>query len=276
MPSEAVTDFTAEVAEATRRYRLCLGARRFRGRTGDLRGHGVGSSQEFFDFRDYAPGDDLRHLDWRGYARTEQLRVRLHQEEVAPHLDLLVDTSASMAVSPLKERAARALLAAVVSWSSWQGSAARVLALGGGALDAEAVAFDAPASAPALPLSPLRPSGVRVVLTDGLWPEDQSAMLRRLLAGAARFFLLQLLDPAELEPAAEGAMTLVDVETGGRREVQLDARTLRGYRARLGRLCDLLRDTVVGGGGTYARIRADALLAMCQRDLLQSGVVEPA
>ncbi len=92
----AATDLAAEVAEAVARYRLDLGAQRFRGRAGDRRGHGVGSSQEFFDFRDYVPGDDLRHLDWRGYARTEQLRIRLHQEEVAPHVDVLLDTSASM------------------------------------------------------------------------------------------------------------------------------------------------------------------------------------
>jgi hypothetical protein len=273
---EVEPELAVEVAEVATRYRLCLGTQRFRGRAGDLRGHGVGSSQEFFDFRDYVPGDDLRHLDWRGYARTEQLRIRLHQEEVAPHVDVLVDRSASMATTPGKERAVRALLAAVTTWSGRQGVRARALALGGGEVDGATLQFSDEATAPAMPAVPLRPSGVRVLLTDGLWPEQASSFVRRLFLGASRCFLVQLLDPWELEPAAEGAFTLVDVESGDRREVQLDAHTLRGYHARLTRLCDVLRETVVTHGGTYARVRADSLLAMCQRDLMPSAVVEPA
>lgn len=276
MPNEATAGLAAEVAEAALRYRLCFGSQRFRGRTGALRGYGVGSSQEFFDFRDYVPGDDLRHLDWRGYARTEQLRIRLHQEEVAPHLDVLVDTSASMASTPKKERAVRLLTAAFVSWAGRQGARARLLALGGGEIDAASLAFTSDATAPELPAPRLRPAGVRVLVTDGLWQDPHVALLQRLQVSAARFFLVQVLDPWELEPAAEGAMTLVDVETGTRREVQLDAHTLKGYRARLQRLCDTLRSDVVGRGGICARVTADSLLRMCQRDLMAEGVVEPA
>lgn len=272
----AATDAAAEVAEAVARYRLDLGSRRFRGRAGDRRGHGVGSSQEFFDFRDYVPGDDLRHLDWRGYARTEQLRIRLHQEEVAPHVDVLLDTSASMASTPLKQRATRSLVALVAGLAERQGSRARILALGGGPVEPATVAFDADATAPALPALPLRPAGVRVLVTDGLWPEASEAFVQRALVGAARFFALHLLDPWELEPSEEGAFTLIDCETGERREVQLDARTVASYRARLGRLSDALRGEVVGRGGTYARVAADALPAMCRRDLLPGGVLEPA
>ncbi|MCA8975013.1 MAG: DUF58 domain-containing protein [Planctomycetes bacterium] len=269
-------DLAAEVAAVAQRYRLCLGPQRFAGRTGDLRGRGVGSSQEFFDFRDYVPGDDLRHLDWRGYARTEQLRIRLHQEEVAPHLDVLVDTSASMAVTAAKERAVKGLLGAITDWAGRQGVRPRVLALGGGPIDTAALDFSATTTAPVLPALPLRPAGVRVLLTDGLWPEGQTGFLQRLLVGAARCFVLQLLDPWELEPDAEGAMTLVDVETGDRREVQLDRQVIAGYRQRLLRLCDTLRGAVVARGATYARVRADALPAMCERDLLPAAVVEPA
>jgi len=266
----------AEIAEASVRYRLNLGAQRFRGRAGERRGHGVGSSQEFFDFRDYVPGDDLRHIDWRGYARTEQLRIRLHTEEVAPHVDVLVDTSASMASTPQKEHAVRVLTAVIASWCARQGSRARVLALGGGSFDPATMSFDGDANAPILPAVPLRPSGVRILVTDGLWPGSSGAFLQRALVGSARFFAMQVLDPWELEPEAEGAVTLVDCETGERREVQLDERTIAAYRQRLGRLSDVLRDEVLKRGGTYARVAADSLAAMCKRDLLPSGIVEPA
>jgi len=278
MASADPQDYTiaAEIAGIAGRYRLSLGAQRFRGRMGGRRGYGVGSSQEFFDFRDYAPGDDLRYIDWRGYARTEQLRIRLHQEEVAPYVDILVDTSASLRSTPGKERAARLLASSFVQWAKREGAVARLSALGGGEVLADELTFEGPTGAPMPPVVPLRPGGVRVLLTDGLWPEDPAPGLLRLMAGAARFFCVQLLDPWELEPQAEGAMTLVDCESGLRAEVQLDARAVAAYRERLQRLLDGLRIAVVGHGGDHAVVRADALAMMCSRDLLPAAVLEPA
>lgn len=270
------TGLAGEVAEVVARYRLALGPQRLRGRQGTRAGRGAGSSLEFFDFRDYAPGDDLRHLDWRGFARTEQLRVRLHQEEVAPFVDVLVDTSASLGATPTKERAARALVAALAGWARREGATVRVLALGGGPVDPADMAFDTPATVPAVPSVPLRPGAVRVLVTDGLWPDDPQPLLSRLLAGAARFACLQLLTSDELSPPPVSAVTLVDCETGERREVQLDAPAIAGYRARLDRLCDALRAAVVGRGGLWARVTADALPAMCRHDLLPAGLLEPA
>lgn len=267
-----------EVAAEAGRYRLALGSRRYRGRTGQRRGTGVGSSLEFHDFRDYAPGDDLRHVDWRGYARSELLRVRLHQEEVAPHVDVVLDTSASMASTPAKERAARVLGAALLHWAQREGTAVRVLALGGDRLpaDAEAWPFTGAAAAPAPPAVPLRPNGVRVLVSDGLWDTDPLPLLRTLQHGAARFLLLQLLDPWEVAPDADGARTLLDVETSARAEVQIDAAAIAGYRARLERLVLVLRAQVVGSGGVFAQVAAAPLATMAAQALLPAGVVEPA
>ena len=267
---------TTPIAAVAARYRLQLGPARYRGRFGSHRGSGVGSSQDFLDFRDYAPGDDLRHLDWRGYARTETLRVRLYQEEVAPFVDVIVDTSASLAVTPVKERAARALVAALQCWGGAQGIGVRCAALGGGLVDDASLRFDDVATAPALPLVPLRPRGVRVLVTDGLWHEDPAPLLHRLMATAVRFVCLQVLDPWELAPTAAGAVAILDAETGERRELQLDRATIAAYRQRLQRLCDGLRGEVLAGGGLHALVTADELATMCTRDLLPAGVLEPA
>jgi len=56
-----------------------------------------GFSTEFSDFNPYVPGDDLRLLDWRLYARTERLFVRTFQAETNLEVMLLLDASASMA-----------------------------------------------------------------------------------------------------------------------------------------------------------------------------------
>ncbi len=55
-----------------------------------------GTSLEFADYRRYAPGDDLRYLDWGIYARTDRLYVKLFREEVDLFAYVFIDASASM------------------------------------------------------------------------------------------------------------------------------------------------------------------------------------
>ena len=68
--------------------------------------HSVGSSLEFQDRRLYEAGDDVRHLDWRAFARTDELFVRQYREEIQPRLELLIDDSRSMAVTETKAQLA--------------------------------------------------------------------------------------------------------------------------------------------------------------------------
>jgi uncharacterized protein (DUF58 family) len=56
-----------------------------------------GFSVEFADHRQYAPGDDLKYLDWRVYGRNERLYIRQYEEETSLRVHLLVDSSNSMA-----------------------------------------------------------------------------------------------------------------------------------------------------------------------------------
>ena len=56
-----------------------------------------GTSLEFADYRRYAPGDDLRYLDWGIYARTDRLYVKVYREEVDLFAYVFIDASGSMA-----------------------------------------------------------------------------------------------------------------------------------------------------------------------------------
>lgn len=56
--------------------------------------HGV--SVEFADYREYSPGDDLKRLDWRAYARSNRYFIKQYEEESNLRCTLLVDASASM------------------------------------------------------------------------------------------------------------------------------------------------------------------------------------
>src|SRR5437588_11544487 len=95
---------------AARRYALAVPRGGPINRSGPALGARAGSSLEFRDYRGYEPGDDLRHVDWNAFARTDQLSVKLYREEVSPHLDLLIDGSRSMALTDsAKARATLAL-----------------------------------------------------------------------------------------------------------------------------------------------------------------------
>jgi uncharacterized protein (DUF58 family) len=55
-----------------------------------------GFSQEFAEYRAYTPGDDLRHVDWNVFARTERAYLKRYRGETNMSLLVLLDASASM------------------------------------------------------------------------------------------------------------------------------------------------------------------------------------
>src|SRR3954465_10128084 len=89
--------------QAGSRYALRLPRQLPVGTTGQHQGARAGSSLEFREHREYEPGDDLRHIDWNVYARSDQLVAKLYHEDVTPHLDIVLDVSRSMALEHSKK-----------------------------------------------------------------------------------------------------------------------------------------------------------------------------
>ncbi len=78
-----------------------------------------GFSVEFSEYRAYQPGDDLRLVDWRAYARTDRYYVKEFEEETNLRFYLCVDASASMdypAEAPLTKFEYAATLAAALAY----------------------------------------------------------------------------------------------------------------------------------------------------------------
>src|SRR3990170_4208772 len=55
-----------------------------------------GRSTEFLQHRQYTPGDDLRHVDWKVWAKQDRYYVKQYEEETNLRCTLLVDVSGSM------------------------------------------------------------------------------------------------------------------------------------------------------------------------------------
>ncbi len=80
-----------------------------------------GWSVEFSQHREYSPGDDLRHVDWKATARADRLLIRRFQDETSLAVRLIVDASPSMWVGDRTETAApkfqaAAEIAAALAW----------------------------------------------------------------------------------------------------------------------------------------------------------------
>jgi uncharacterized protein (DUF58 family) len=246
--SEGPLPFLAEGERAGQRYALGLPRRTPLGVAGTATGRRAGSSLEFKDYRDYQVGDDLRHIDWNAYARSDQLSVKLFREEITPHLDVVLDDSRSMDLEDsAKARAALGLVALLVTAASNSGYTHAVWLMGGdfrplpggtgppagwGAI--ELAHRSSPAELLTRGAPPWRPRGVRVLLSDLLWVGEPLLALRQFSEGAAAAAVVQVLAAADAEPP-EGDLRLVDAETEQVREIHVDAAVARGYREALAR-----------------------------------------
>ena len=229
-----------EAAElAARRYALSIPRR---SAAGDARlGVRSGSSFEFQEYREYQPGDDLRHLDWSAYGRSDRLIVKQFRDEVQPHVDLLLDGSRSMALSgSAKAEATVGMLAFLTRAAARAGLDIGVwLAADGcrrwvdGAHDLDfGYRGSLPESLDRVPPR-WRPRGIRLMVSDLLWAAEPRAVLARLARGAAAVWVVQLLAAEDVDPdrgRTGGFRRLEDSETGEIRDVLLDAAALARYR----------------------------------------------
>ncbi len=210
-------------------------------------GRRTGNALEFSEYREYRAGDDLRRLDWSVYARSGQLMVKLYSEEVDPRCDIVLDNSASMAVEDSKAAAAlglagmlaQAAVNAGFSLSVWHAGETLIKeARAGFPLEWSHCGFDGDAS-PGEALDRFAGGfhnrGIRIAVSDLLWPEEPGRFLRRLADGALRVVVIQLLTRDELNPAVSGNVSIIDAETGEERELAADDSLVARYRARLAR-----------------------------------------
>ncbi len=83
---------------------------------GERRSKRRGQGVEFDDFRAYVAGDDLRHIDWNVFARSEKFFLKLFREEEDLSVHVVVDASASMGVGEPSKRLFAARLAMAIGY----------------------------------------------------------------------------------------------------------------------------------------------------------------
>lgn len=232
-----------------------------------------GAGLEFADYRKYAPGDDLRYLDWGLLARTDRLYVKVFREEADLSVHIFLDASASMRFPSQAEkftpacRVALALAYAVlangdgVRFHILQDSAPGLASplFRGRRSIMEAHAFvdgSAPEGALRLPASigrhlrGIHRPGKAVVVSDFLMEvEDCQQGFRALQAAGFDVTALQVLSAAELDPPfVEGALMVQDSETGAEMPLRWNGEARRQYREALDERIRELADACRGRG----------------------------
>lgn len=267
-------DYLSEGERAGQRYALRLPRQTPRGATGLALGQRAGSSLEFKDYRDYQIGDDLRHIDWNAFARSDQLSVKLYREEITPHLDLILDISRSMALEgTAKERATLALAACLATAAANAGFGCAVWLMGddfrplpnGNVSPVLWGEFElshrgSPATVLARGAPAWRPRGVRILLSDLLWEGEPLLALRQFTEGAAAAAVIQLLADADVNPPEDGALRLIDAETEQLREIHVDAAIARRYREGLARHQQNWHQACRGSGALFTTVVTETLL----------------
>jgi uncharacterized protein (DUF58 family) len=252
-----------------------------------------GGSSEFQEHRPYAPGDDLRRIDWAAYARTGEPVLKIFRAEEDVVARLVCDASASLGQGqPPKLDVARRLCAAVGYMALARSERAQLFVAGVGLAREHAPVrgrgglpsllralegveakggTDLARAVDAVVQKSARP-GMLVAVSDFFDPGPVTAALGRAVQAGHDVVLAQVVAPDEIEPDLEGDWALEDAETGAVVEVTMDAAALEAYVLRFAGLCEELRAFARKHRAAYVRVRTDEPLESAVRRLVARSV----
>jgi uncharacterized protein (DUF58 family) len=245
----------------------------FRGRMkGERRSKRKGQSVEFADFRNYAPGDDLRFIDWNTYARLDKLFLKMFLEEEDLHFYVLIDASASMGFgSPTKLQYAKQLAASLGFIGLARADRVRIESLGqpanrpGPVLRGRASVWrmishlekieanETASLATGVKNFCVRNSGkgVLVLVSDLMDKQGYETAMRYLVAQQMDVYVIQVLSTEEINPELQGDLKLVDCEDGDVAEITVSAPLLQRYKQTLAAFTGGAREFCTRRGMTY-------------------------
>ena len=249
-----------------------------------------GFSQEFAEYRAYTPGDDLRHVDWNVYARTERAYLKRYRGETNTALLVMLDASASMGFGSTvtKFEYAKYLAASLVYLahlqrdkaglivfhdvvanfiepSSRQGQLMRLLH----GIDAAALGKGTNLEASLEHVHPfIKRRGMVVMLSDCFdKPEKIVKAMEPLRYRGNEVVLFHVLDATEIEPNIKDDAYLQDMETGQAIEASPDF-LKNEYRQKINAHIEALRSAAQGAGIDYQLLRTDRPLDDALREYL--------
>ena len=244
--------------------------------TGQHKSPHKGFSVEFAEHREYVPGDELRHLDWRAYARSDRYYVKLYEQETNLRATLVLDTSGSMRFGEKFEYARRlaACLAYLLSkqqdlaglsaidesvrWEMPPGSSPSHLDRMFRAMETLEAGNTTDLAHQLHGLAERLPRRSMVILLSDLWvePADLVKALQHLRYRKHQGMVLHLLDRAEIDLPYDRMLTFQDLET--HEKIQVDPSELREtYKQEVEGFISAVRRACMDSGVEYHDVYTD-------------------
>lgn len=206
----------------------------------------LGLSIDFAEHRQYMPGDDIRRIDWKVFARTDRFYVKEYEADTNANFNVILDVSRSMDFGSRKEGItkldyARFLAASLTYLSSKQRDRVGMITFDGDLVDiippsakhlenilhtlerlqpGSASAFDKPLLKVAESLN--RRSVLCLISDLYAEPTEIVAAVERLKYRGNDMIVFHVLDPAEVTFQFEGATNIEDLETGEKMPIIAD------------------------------------------------------
>jgi uncharacterized protein (DUF58 family) len=250
----------------------------------------AGQSVEFYDFRPYQPGDELRYVDWKVYARTGRLYTRLFQAERSFSLYILLDNSPSMALAGKLQFAKQ--LAQLLSFVSQRDSLSQVYLLSGQhnvpqqgpakIRDTWSFIENAKTDTIQSTVSALKQfalkgkfasgSGLVLIISDLLDEASLQPVLVSMKTRGLDASFLQVMSPEDLDPE-EGQLELLDVETSEKMLVTPDE--VRAYKHAVQAFIERTRRAILSAGFRHSLLVSSSQDPEKQAlsSLLKSGIL---
>ena len=260
---------------------------------GEHRSDALASGVEFADHRKYVPGDDVRRIDWKAFARHRQLFLKVYEEEREIRISVLLDVSRSMTRGePPKQGVAKSLSAAFGSIGMKQFDQVRVIPFSQDlgrertaarskaelphlereieAIETEDLTDFAATARAFIDRSPGR--GLVVIVTDLMDLSDWGDSFRVLARAGHEICLVHVTCIEDVRPRFPGGeLQLRDVETGREVTVRVNPALMEAYRAEVAAHVARCKETCIKVGGRF--ISAPVELPL--HDLLRT-VLAPA
>lgn len=282
-------DFVRELEVLRRRLEI----RARSGAAGEHLAKRRGGASEFQEHRAYAPGDDLRRIDWAAYARTGEPVLKLFRAEEDVIARIVCDASGSLGYGEPRKLDTARRLAAAIGYMALARSERAQLFIAGAGITRENTPVRGRSGLPALLRSlggveadgatdlaravdtvvqkSHRP-GMLVAISDFFDPGPVTSALGRAVKAGHDVVVLQVVAPDEIEPSFEGDWALEDMETGQTVEVTMDAAAIEAYVLRFAGLCEELRAWARRHGAAYVRVRTDEALEAAVRRFVARSV----
>lgn len=246
---------------------------------GNHKSRTFGSSCEFSDYRNYAPGDDITKIDWNAYARFETLFLKLYLDERQLHTKIYIDVSKSMEFGNGKKAETALRVAATLAYlsvaeldrvsiyairnsevteiiSSISGRERYFAEIG--KLNDVQFGDGCFISDGIMPTQIGYGDGLSVIISDFLTDSDYESAIDYFVDKKRDLLCVQILSGEELNPKVRGKNIFYDSETEGRMyRKNINKDIINAYRAAVKYVQDRLRDYCNARGAEYMLVRDD-------------------